>query len=102
MNKKIKVTISKEDIYDVQELIDEIKEDPKNAYLLCELHGIEGFLYDAFVDFDSLNQEAKERLIADLATSKSDVDATLSENQYDKFEAFPQFIEEQNGENFCP
>lgn len=96
MSKKIKVTISKEDIYDVQDLIAEIKDAPKKAYHLCELHGIEGFIYNDFADFDLLTDEAKERLIADLATSKSDVDATLSANQYDKFEAFPQFFEEQN------
>ena len=75
MSRKIKVTIKKEDIFDVQSLIDEIKEDPQDAYALCEVHGIEGFSYDAFADFDCLTQEAKDRLIIDLATSKAEADA---------------------------
>ena len=96
MCRKIKVIISKEDIYNVQDLINEIQKNPINAYNLCDLHGIEGFPFKAFTDFNSLTEEAKDRLIADLATSKSDADATLSYNQYEKFEAHPQFFEEQN------
>ena len=96
MCRKIKVTISKEDIYNVQDLIDEIQKNPINAYNLCDLRSIEGFPFKAFTDFNSLNEEAKDRLIADLATSKSDADATLSYIQYNKFEASPQFFEEQN------
>jgi predicted AAA+ superfamily ATPase len=43
MIRKIKVEISKEDIYNVQELIEEIKDDPKSAFDLCEDYGYEGF-----------------------------------------------------------
>jgi hypothetical protein len=96
MSRKIKVKISKEDIYNVQDLIDEIKEDPKDAYALCEVHGSEGFDYDSFADFDSLTQEAKDRLITDLATSKAEADAKLSYNQVDKFDPFPEFFEEED------
>ncbi len=96
MSRKIKVTIKKEDIFDVQSLIDEIKEDPQDAYALCEVHGIEGFSYDAFADFDCLTQEAKDRLIIDLATSKAEADAKLSYNQVEKFDPYPEFIEEKN------
>jgi hypothetical protein len=45
MSMKIKVSISKEDKYDFQGLIDEVKEDPKRAYDLCELYGCEGFAF---------------------------------------------------------
>lgn len=96
MKKKIKVTIRKEDIFDVQDLIDEIKGDPKDAYALCEQHGNEEFSYDAFADFDCLTQEAKDRLIVDLATSKAEADAELSYNQVDKFDPFPEFFEVEN------
>ena len=95
MSRKIKVIISKEDIYDVQALIDEVKDDPRSAYDLCELHGYEVFAYDAYADFDSLTQEAKDRLIVDLATSKSEVEVDFSEDQNDKFEIFPEFFEEE-------
>jgi hypothetical protein len=96
MIRKIKVRISKEDIYDVQELIDEIQKNPKSAHALCDLYGEEGFPYDAFVDFDFLSQEAKDRLIVDLATSKSDAGAALSFDQIDMFDPYPQFIEVGN------
>ena len=96
MKRKIKVKISKEDKYIVQELIDEIKQDPRSAYELCEMYGCEGFTYDAFSDLDSLTQEAMDRLIEDLATSKSEADAELSEDQVEKFELFSEFFEEEN------
>jgi hypothetical protein len=95
MTRKIKVTIKKENIFDVQSLIDEIREDPTEPYALCEVHGIEGFSYDAFADFDGLTQEAKDRLIIDLATSKAEADAELSYNQVEKFDPFSEFIEEE-------
>jgi hypothetical protein len=96
MNKKIIVTISKEDIFDVEALISEIKRDPKDAFAMCEVHGIEGFDFDAFSDFDSLTSEAKDRLLADLATSKATADAALSYNQVDIFDPVPEFFEEQD------
>jgi hypothetical protein len=60
------------------------------------LHGEEGFPYDSFVDFDYLTQEAKDRLIVDLATSKSEAGASLSYDQVDIFEPYPEFIEVRN------
>lgn len=96
MTRKIKVTISKEDKYDPKELIEEIKEDPKSAYRLCEAHGSEGLTLDAFSDFDSLTQENKNRMIEDYATSKSNMEAELSEKQTEKFELFLEFFEEVN------
>ena len=93
MKKKIKVRISKEDIYDVKELINEIARDPKKAFILCDLYGCEGFGYESFLKFNLLTKEEQERLVEDFATSKSEVDAELSANQEDKFDTFPEFFE---------
>jgi hypothetical protein len=82
------VTIKKEDIFDVQDLIDQIKNNPADTYALCEVLGIEGFSFDAFADFDSLRQEDKDRLVEDYATSKSEFDASLSGTQEEKFDTF--------------
>jgi hypothetical protein len=93
MSRKIKVTISKEDIYDVQELINEIKDDPKSAFDLCEVYGYERLTFDSFANFDSLSQYVKDRLVEDYATSKYELDAALSGNQEDKFETYYGLLE---------
>lgn len=96
MSRKIKVTISKEDIYNVQDLIEEITDDPKSAYELCKVYGYEGFTSAAFTDFDSLTQQDKDKLVEDYATSKSELDAALSGNQEDKFDTFSGLFEEED------
>jgi hypothetical protein len=96
MIKNIKVTIRKEDKYNINDLINDIKDDPKSAYELCNLYGCEGFAIDAFKDFDGLTQEAMERLIEDLAISKSEADAELSESQLEKFELLCEYLEEDS------
>jgi hypothetical protein len=96
MSRKIKVIICKEDSYDVQTLIDEVKDDPKSAFDFCKLHGDESFPYKSFDNFDSLTQKAKDRLIIDLAISKSAADVNFSEDQNDQFEIFPEFFEDED------
>jgi hypothetical protein len=96
MIRKIKVTISKEDVYDVNDLIDEIKDDPKSAFELCKIYGYEDLTLGAFADFDSLNQKDKDRLVEDYATSKSESDAALSGRQEDKFDTFFGSFDEEN------
>jgi hypothetical protein len=93
MNTNIKVTISKEDRFNVQKLIDEINADPQSAYDLCELYGTEGFTLDEFSDFESLTEEAKGKLIEDFAISKSEADAELTDSQAEKFEFFTDYFE---------
>jgi hypothetical protein len=93
MNTNIKVTISKEDRFNIQDLVNEINNDPQSAYDLCELYGSEGFTLEAFTDFESLSEEAKERLIEDFAISKSEADAELTDRQAEKFEFFAQYFE---------
>lgn len=88
MSRIIKVTISKEDTYDVQKLIDEIKENPVAAYELCEEHGYEGLELGAFTDFDSSDEKDQDRVLKDLAVSKSIMDAELTENQKNMFDRF--------------
>lgn len=93
MSRKIKVKFSKEDIFNVEDLIAEIKGDPGDAYALCEVYGSEGFDFDSFADFDFLTQEAKDRMIIELATSKAEIKAEFSYNQVEIFEPFPEFFE---------
>jgi hypothetical protein len=93
MNTNIKVKISKEDRFSVQDLVDEINTDPQIAYDLCELYGTEGFSLEDFTDFEGLNEEAKDRLIEDYAISKSEADAELTDSQTEKFEFFAQYFE---------
>jgi hypothetical protein len=93
MNTNIKVTISKEDRFNVQDLVYEINANPKRAFDLCTLYGTEGFALDAFADFESLTDEAKNRLIEDLAISKSEVDAEFTDSQVEKFEFFAEYFE---------
>jgi len=93
MNSNIKVTLSKEDRFNVQDLVHEINTDPQSAYELYELYGCEGFTLDEFTDFDSLTEEAKDRLIEDFAISKSEADAELTNSQAEKFEFFAEFFE---------
>jgi hypothetical protein len=89
----IKVTLSKEDKFNVQGLVNEINNDPQSAYDLCELYGTEGFSLEEFTDFDSLTQEEKDRLIEDYAISKSEADAELTDSQAEKFEIFAEYFE---------
>jgi len=96
MIKKIRITICKEDIYFCQDLIDEIKEDPKGAFDLCEIYGYDDLPFELFADFDSLPQEDKDKLIEALASSKSEADADLTEEQDEKFEAFLEVFEEES------
>ncbi len=93
MNTNIKVTISKEDRFNVQELINEINTDPKSAYDMCELYGTEGFTLEDFTDFDSLTEDVQDRLIEDFAISKSEADAEITDSQAEKFEFFAQYFE---------
>jgi hypothetical protein len=93
MNTNIKVTLSKEDRFNIQDLVNEINTDPQGAYDLCELYGCEGFTLDEFSDFDSLTEEAKDRLIEDFAISKSEADAELTASQSEKFDCFTQYFE---------
>ncbi len=93
MNTNIKVTLSKEDRFSVQGLVNEINSDPKSAYNLCELYGFEGFTLDEFSEFDRLTEEEKDRLIEDFAISKSEADAELTNSQMEKFEIFADFFE---------
>jgi hypothetical protein len=96
MNTNIKVTITKEDRFNVQELVDEINTNPQSAYDLCELYGTEGFMLEEFTDFENLPEEAKDRLIEDYAISKSEADAELTDSQAEKFEFFAQYFEVQD------
>jgi len=89
----IKVTISKEDRFNVQDLVYEINTHPQSAYELCELYGCEGFTLDEFTDFDSLTKEAKDRLIEDFAISKSEADAELTNSQAEKFDYVTEYYE---------
>ena len=93
MNTNIKVTLSKEDRFNIQDLVNEINNDPQGAYDLCELYGCEGFTLDEFSDFDSLTEEAKDRLIEDFAISKSEADVELTASQSEKFDFFAQYFE---------
>jgi hypothetical protein len=93
MNTNIKVTITKEDRFNVQDLVDEINTDPQSVYDLCERYGTEGFTLDAFTDLESLTEEAKDRLIEDYAISKSEADAELTDSQAEKFEFFAEYFE---------
>lgn len=96
MKSNIRVTITKEDRFNVDDLVDEIKNDPQSAYDLCELYGCEGFTLEEFSDFDSLTEEAKDRLIEDFAISKSEADAELTNSQAEKFDYFTEYFEVQD------
>jgi Asp-tRNA(Asn)/Glu-tRNA(Gln) amidotransferase B subunit len=93
MNTNIRVTISKEDRFNVQDLVYEIFANPQSAYDLCELYGTEAFTLEAFADFENLPEEAKDRLIEDFAISKSEADAELTNSQAEKFDFFSQYFE---------
>lgn len=96
MKTNIKVTISKESRFNVQDLIEEIIDDPQSAYDLCELYGTEGFTVEEFADIEGLAEEAQDRLIEDYAISKSEADAELTDSQAEKFEFFAQYFEVQD------
>jgi hypothetical protein len=96
MNTNIKITLSKEDRFNVQSLVDEINTNPKSAYDLCELYGYVGFTLDEFSDFDSLTEETKDKLIEDFAISKAEADAELTDSQTEKFEFFSEYFEEED------
>jgi hypothetical protein len=89
----IKVTISKEDRFNIQDLVNEINTYPKRAYDLCELYGCEGFTLDEFSDFDSLTVEAKDRLIEDFAISKSEADAEYTDSLEEKSDYVAEYFE---------
>lgn len=93
MKTNIKVTISKEDRFNIQDLINEINTDTQSAYDLYKLYGYEGFTLDEFRNFDSLTEEAKDRLIEDFAISKSEADAEFTDSQSEKFDCFTQYFE---------
>jgi len=96
MNANSKVSITKEDRYNVQDLVYEINSGPKSTNSLCTFYGIEGFALDAFSDFESLTEKAKNRLIEYLAISKPEADAGLTDNQIGKLEFF---AEDSEGED---
>jgi hypothetical protein len=89
----IKVALSKEDRFNIQELVNEIITHPKMAYDLCELYGCEGFTLDEFKDFDSLTKEAKNRLIEDFAISKSEADAEYTDSLVEKSDYVTEYFE---------
>ncbi len=95
MTKKIRITICKEDTYDFQDLVNEIKNDPKGAFELCDVYDHVGLTYDEFANFDSLTQEEKDKLIEDFASSKAAADADFTEEQDEKFEAFLEVLDEE-------
>ena len=92
----IKVTISKEDRFNIQDLVNEINTHPKRSYDLCELYGCEGFTLDEFTDFDSLTEEAKDRLIEDFAISKSEADAEYTDSLAEKSDYVAEYFEEED------
>ena len=61
MRRKIRVTISKENTFDVLTLIENIKDAPSRACNLYELREYEGLPYETFSNFDSLSQEAQDK-----------------------------------------
>jgi|GEM_PF-3550841 len=95
MMKRIKITISKEDIYIIETLVQEIKDNPKGAYTLCENYGLDKLSSDFFEDFDSLNSEDQERVVEEYASAKSNFDAQLSEEQEEKFDLFVEMFEDE-------
>jgi hypothetical protein len=95
MTKKIRITICKEDTYDFQDLINEIKENPKDAFDICDVFDNDGITYESFVNFDSLTQEDKDKVIEALASAKSASDADFTEEQDEKFEIFLEVLEEE-------
>jgi hypothetical protein len=95
MTRKIRITICKEDTYDFQDLVNEIKSDPKGAFELCDVYDNDGLTYDSFANFDSLSQEEKDKLIEDFASSKAAADADFTEEQDEKFEAFLEVFDEE-------
>jgi hypothetical protein len=60
---------------------------------LCQLHSSKGSSFETFVDFDSLNQKEKDRVIEDFATSKSEAHAAITYNQVDVFDTFFGFFD---------
>jgi len=89
----IRVSLSKEDRFNIQELVNEITTHPRSAYDLCELYGCEGFTLDEFKDFDSLTKEAKDRLIEDFAISKSEADAEYTDSLVEKSDYVTEYYE---------
>jgi hypothetical protein len=95
MMKRIKITISKEDIYSIENLMQEIRNNPGTAHNLCESYGLDHFPKDYFADFESLNSEDQERVVEEYASAKSNFDAQLSEEQEEKFDLFVELFEEE-------
>ena len=95
MMKRIKITISKEDIYTIETLIQEIRDNPGGAHTLCENYGLDKLPHDFFEDFESLNSEDQEKVIEEYASAKSNFDAQLSEEQEEKFDLFVEMFEDE-------
>lgn len=96
MNANLKLTISKEDRFNVQDLVYEINAGTESTFDLHPLHGNEGFSLDAFADFERLTEKAKHRLIEKLAVSMPEADAVLTFNQIEQFEFFGEDIERED------
>ena len=56
----------------------------------------DGITFDSFVNFDSLKQEDKDKVIEDFAMSKSETDADFNKEQDEKFEAFLEVFDEED------
>jgi hypothetical protein len=90
MNANRRLSITKEDRYNVRDLVYEIYSGPKSDNSLCTFYGIEGFALDAFSDFERLTEKAKNRLIEHLAITKSETDAEIKDSQIEKLEFFAE------------
>lgn len=88
-----RVSIAKEDRYNVRDLVYEINAGPKSGDSLCTFYGIESFALDAFADFERLTEDEKNRLIENFAISKSETDAEFTFSQTGKPEFFSEYFD---------
>ena len=72
-------------------LVDEIKNDPKGAFELCDVYDHDGLTYESFANFDSLTQEDKDKVIEDFASSKAAADADFTKNRTRNLKHFSKF-----------
>jgi hypothetical protein len=93
MNSNIGVSIAREDKYNVQELVYEINSGSKNADSLCTFYGTEGFSLDIFADFERLTEKAKNKLIENLAISKSEADAEITNSQNGTHRFYEEYLD---------
>jgi hypothetical protein len=63
---------------------------------LCTFYGKEGFSLDIFADFERLTEKAKNKLIENLAISKSEADAEITNSQFEKPEFLAAYFEEED------